>query len=85
MSERYIYHPKGTCSTEMIFDIEDHKVKNLEVVHGCNGNLKGIASLVQGMDVDEVIKRLDGITCGMKPTSCSDQIAKGLEAWKEQH
>ncbi|HCV55516.1 MAG: TIGR03905 family TSCPD domain-containing protein [Galactobacillus timonensis] len=85
MSERYIYHPKGTCSTEMIFDIEDHKVKNLEVVHGCNGNLKGIASLVQGMDVDEVIKRLDGITCGMKPTSCPDQIAKGLEAWKEQH
>ena len=85
MSERYIYHPKGTCSTEIIFDIEDHKVKNLEVVHGCNGNLKGIASLVQGMDVDEVIKRLDGITCGMKPTSCPDQIAKGLEAWKEQH
>lgn len=85
MSERYIYHPKGTCSTEMIFDIEDHKVKNLEVVHGCNGNLKGIASLVQGMDVDEVIKRLDGIACGMKPTSCPDQIAKGLEAWKEQH
>lgn len=85
MSERYIYHPKGTCSTEMIFDIEDHKVKNLEVVHGCIGNLKGIASLVQGMDVDEVIKRLDGITCGMKPTSCPDQIAKGLEAWKEQH
>ncbi len=85
MSERYIYHPKGTCSTEMIFDIEGHKVKNLEVVHGCNGNLKGIASLVQGMDVDEVIKRLDGITCGMKPTSCPDQIAKGLEAWKEQH
>ena len=85
MSERYIYHPKGTCSTEMIFDIEDHKVKNLEVVHGCNGNLKGIASLVQGMDVDEVIKRLYGITCGMKPTSCPDQIAKGLEAWKEQH
>ena len=85
MSERYIYHPKGTCSTEMIFDIEDHNVKNLEVVHGCNGNLKGIASLVQGMDVDEVIKRLDGITCGMKPTSCPDQIAKGLEAWKEQH
>ena len=82
MSERYIYHPKGTCSTEMIFDIEDHKVKNLEVVHGCNGNLKGIASLVQGMDVDEVIKRLDGITCGMKPTSCPDQIAKVLEAWK---
>ena len=85
MSERYIYHPKGTCSTEMIFDIEGHKVKNLEVVHGCSGNLKGIASLVQGMDVDEVIKRLDGITCGMKPTSCPDQIAKGLEAWKEQH
>ena len=84
MSERYIYHPKGTCSTEMIFDIEDHKVKNLEVIHGCNGNLKGIASLVQGMDVDEVIKRLDGITCGTKPTSCPDQIAKGLEAWKEQ-
>lgn len=84
MSERYIYHPKGTCSSEMIFDIADHKVLHLEVVNGCDGKLKGISSLIQGMDVDEVIEKLDGIACGRKSTSCPDQIAKGLKAWKEQ-
>ena len=66
------------------FDLEDNKVKNVEFLGGCNGNLKGIGKLVEGMDVDEVISRLDGITCGMKSTSCPDQLAKALKAAKEK-
>ena len=73
------YKPKGTCSTEMNFDVVDGKIYNLVVTNGCNGNLKGIAALVEGQDVEEVKKKLKGITCGMKPTSCPDQLARALE------
>ena len=79
----YEYKTQGTCSQRIFFDIEDGKVKNVQYVGGCNGNLKGIASLVEGMDVDEVIARLEGTTCGMKATSCPDQLAKALKAAKE--
>lgn len=82
MKETYTYYPKGTCSTEMIFELEDGYVRSLKVVSGCNGNLKGIASLVKDMPIEEVIAKLDGITCGMKPTSCPDQIAKGLAEYQ---
>ncbi len=82
MSEKFIYHPKGTCSTEMIFDIDGDTIENLEVIRGCNGNLKGISSLVRGMKIDDVIEKLDGIPCGMKNTSCPDQIAKGLKEYQ---
>ena len=58
------YTPKGVCSRKMIIDVEDGKVKNLQVIGGCNGNLQGIAHLVKDMPVDEVIERLDGIKCG---------------------
>ena len=75
----YQYKTKGTCSQMIYFDIEDGKVKNVEFVGGCNGNLKGIGQLVEGMDVDTVISRLEGTTCGMKPTSCPDQLATALE------
>lgn len=78
----YRYKPEGVCSTEMIFDIEDDVIKSLNVVRGCDGNLKGIAKLVIGMKVDEVIARLKGIECGFKDTSCPDQIAKALEQYK---
>ena len=77
------YTPEGVCSMEMIFDIENDIIKSLEVKNGCNGNLKGIANLLKGMEVDEAIKRLKGIKCGMKNTSCPDQIAKALEHIKE--
>jgi len=80
---QYHYKTKGTCSREIYFEIEDGKLKNVEYIGGCNGNLKGIASLVEGMDVDEVIARLEGITCGGKPTSCPDQLAKALKQAKE--
>ena len=80
----YQYKTKGTCSQMISFDLEDGKVKNVSFLGGCNGNLKGIAALVEGMDVDAVIERVEGIRCGMKSTSCPDQLAKALKAAKEQ-
>lgn len=81
---QYNYKTKGTCSREITFEIEDGKVKNVQFFGGCNGNLKGISSLVEGMDIDEVISRLEGTTCGSKKTSCPDQLAKALKAYKEE-
>lgn len=80
---RYSYTTSGTCSREIYFDVEDGKVRNVEFLGGCNGNLKGIAALVEGMDVDEAISRIEGITCGLKKTSCPDQLAQALKAAKE--
>ncbi|OUQ12463.1 TIGR03905 family protein [Lachnoclostridium sp. An14] len=77
-----VFKTRGTCSREIHFDIKDNKLTNVSYVGGCNGNLKGIGKLVEGMDVDEAITRLDGITCGMKPTSCPDQLAKALKEYK---
>lgn len=79
---QYEYKTKGTCSQRIFFEIEDGKVKNVQFVGGCNGNLKGIASLVEGMDVKDVIARIEGIRCGMKETSCPDQLAKALKEVK---
>lgn len=76
---QYEYKTKGTCSQRIFFEIEDGKVKNVQFVGGCNGNLKGIAALVEGMDVADVINRVEGIRCGMKATSCPDQLAKALK------
>ena len=76
---QYEYKTKGTCSQRIFFDVEDGKVKNVQFVGGCNGNLKGIAALVEGMSVEEVISRVEGIHCGMKSTSCPDQLAKALK------
>ncbi len=81
--EHLTYTPKGVCSRQMDIDYEDNKIVSLKVTGGCNGNLKGIGSLLVGMDIDEAIKRLEGITCGMKPTSCPDQIAQALKTIKK--
>ena len=78
----YQYKTKGTCSQMIYFDLEDGKVKNVQFLGGCNGNLKGIGQLVEGMDVDDVIARLEGTTCGMKRTSCPEQLAKALKEAK---
>ena len=78
----YEYKTSGTCSRSILFDIEDGKVKNVQFIGGCNGNLKGIAALVEGMEVDTVIERVQGVTCGMKKTSCPDQLAQALIAAK---
>lgn len=80
----YRYRPQGVCSQEIVIDIENGIVKDLKVIGGCSGNLQGIANLVKGRTVDEVIERLNGIKCGLKPTSCPDQIAKALEQYKKQ-
>lgn len=74
------YRPRGVCSRLIEFDIEDGKVKNVSFEGGCNGNLQGIARLIEGMDVDEVISRVEGIRCGFKSTSCPDQLAQALKA-----
>lgn len=76
------YKTSGTCSQRILFEIQDGKLHNVQFIGGCNGNLKGIGSLVEGMDVDEVISRLEGTTCGMKSTSCPDQLAQALKQTK---
>lgn len=76
---QYEYKTKGTCSQKIFFDIEDGKVKNVQFLGGCNGNLKGIGALVEGQDARDVINRLEGTTCGFKSTSCPDQLAKALK------
>jgi len=78
----YTYKTSGTCSREIAFEIDGGKVKNVQFFGGCNGNLKGIGALVEGMDVDDVIRRVEGIRCGMKSTSCPDQLAQALKAAK---
>ena len=79
---QFEYKTKGTCSQHILFDVEDGKVKNVQFLGGCNGNLKGIAALVEGMDIDAVIERVDGIRCGGKETSCPDQLATALKQAK---
>lgn len=80
----YEYQTEGTCSKLMKISIdEDDRVLELNVVGGCNGNLKGIASLVKGMKIDDVILRLEGIKCGPRSTSCPDQLSKALSEIKE--
>ncbi|MCR5273543.1 MAG: TIGR03905 family TSCPD domain-containing protein [Lachnospiraceae bacterium] len=76
---RYTHKNVGTCSKSVSFDLNNGVVSNVEFVSGCNGNLKGIGKLVEGMSAEEVIKRLEGNTCGMRSTSCPDQLANALK------
>lgn len=73
------YRPKGVCSRQIDFEIKDNKVTDVKFVGGCNGNLQGISRLIEGMDVHEAIERIEGITCGLKSTSCPDQLAQALK------
>lgn len=75
---KYTYRTKGTCSRSITFDIEDGVVRNVQFEGGCNGNLKGIGAIVDGMKVEDVIDKLSGIRCGFKSTSCPDQLAQAL-------
>ncbi len=76
----YTYKTVGTCSKQISFDIdENNKVHNVSFVGGCNGNLKAISKLVEGMDANKVIEILEGNLCGMRNTSCADQLAKALK------
>lgn len=78
----YEYKTRGVCSRKITFSVEDGKVCKVAFDGGCNGNGKGVAALVEGMDVDEAIRRMEGIKCGMKNTSCPDQLAQALRQTK---
>lgn len=79
---KHIYKTRGTCSTQIDFEIEDNRIHNVSFTGGCNGNLKAISKLVEGEEVDTVIEKLKGVTCGFKQTSCGDQLSKALEEAK---
>ena len=74
------YRTKGVCSRAIRFDIADNKVTNVQFIGGCSGNTQGVARLIEGMDVNEAISRLEGIQCGPRPTSCPDQLARALKS-----
>lgn len=74
----YEFTPSGVCSQKITFELDGDTVKNVKFIGGCNGNLKGIGALVEGMNKNEVIEKLSGIRCGFKRTSCPDQLAKAL-------
>ena len=76
---KYNYRPKGTCSQLMEIEVDGSTLVSLKVTGGCSGNLQGIAKLVSGMEINDVIQRLEGIRCGFKSTSCPDQLAKALK------
>lgn len=76
---KYTYKPKGVCARQIEFEIEDNKVKSVKFIGGCAGNTVGVAHLIEGMDVDEAIRRTENIPCGMKGTSCPDQLSRALK------
>lgn len=79
------YRPRGVCSRLMEIEVEDNRIVSVGVTGGCDGNLKGISSLLKGMDVDEAIRRMKGIRCGGKPTSCPDQLSIALSQYRQEH
>ena len=78
-----VYKTRGTCSSQINYEIENGIVTSLSYIGGCNGNLQGISNLVIGMKVEDVIEKLQGIKCGFKSTSCPDQLAKALKEYME--
>lgn len=74
----FTYETKGVCSRKITFDIKYNTIRNVEFLGGCDGNLKGLSKLIEGMEPDDAIKRLSGIKCGRKETSCPDQLAKAI-------
>ena len=79
----YRYIPQGVCSNQMIIELEGDLIKNVKIIGGCAGNTVGVSRLVEGMKVDEAIKRLKGIPCGFRSTPCPDQLAQALEKARE--
>lgn len=77
------YKTSGVCSSAIDFDVVDNKLTNVKFTGGCNGNTQGVSLLAEGMDIDEVIKRLEGVKCDFRPTSCPDQLARALKQYKE--
>lgn len=81
---KFEYHTEGTCSRNIILEMDGDTIQSVQFIGGCNGNLKGIAALVQGQKAQDVIQKVRGITCGPKSTSCPDQLALALQAYLEQ-
>jgi uncharacterized protein (TIGR03905 family) len=79
------YKTSGVCSSGIDFDVVDNKVTNVKFIGGCSGNTQGVAALIEGMDIDEAIRRIEGIKCGFRPTSCPDQLSKALKQYKESN
>ncbi len=79
------YKPTGVCSQLISFEIDGNTIKSVQFTGGCAGNTQGVARLIEGMDIDDAISRLDGIKCGFKPTSCPDQLAQALKKYKESN
>ena len=79
----YRFKPEGVCSREMIVELDGNIIKKVKIVGGCAGNTVGVSRLIEGMDIDEAIRRMKGIPCGMRSTSCPDQLAKALEEAKK--
>lgn len=77
------FKTQGVCSREINFEVKDNKVVNVQFVGGCAGNTQGVARLIEGMDIDDAIARMEGIQCGPRPTSCPDQLARALRKYKE--
>lgn len=73
------YNPKGVCAREFLIEVEEGVVRGVKITGGCNGNLQGISRLIEGMKVEDIIARIEGIRCGFKNTSCPDQIAQALK------
>ena len=76
---KYQYTPRGVCSRAFEFEVEDGIIQSIQIMGGCHGNLQGIARLLEGMQVEDAIRRMEGVRCGMKATSCPDQIAQALK------
>jgi len=75
----YTFYPQGVCSTKIDLDVEEGRIHNVAYQGGCNGNLKALGALLEGMEAEEAVRRLSGICCGMNSTSCSDQLARNLK------
>lgn len=85
MSEVYTFRPKGVCSQQYVFEIEDDVIRSCQIIGGCPGNLLGISKLIVGMTLDQVIDGFEGTHCGLRRTSCPDQIARALKSYRETH
>lgn len=81
---RFQYRPRGVCSQLMDIEVEDGRILDVKITGGCSGNLQGISRLLKGMGVDEAIERMEGIRCGMKRTSCPDQLAQALKLMRDE-
>ncbi len=82
--DTFEYTPKRVCSTKMIFNIEGNTIKSLKTINGCPGNGLGVSALVKDQDIDVIINKLENIKCGIRNTSCPDQIAQALKQYKEK-